>query len=116
MTSTFCSGRQAFILVLLLASTAFAHEEATAGISSVTVGHIAVILITVIAAYIGLTSKAKNKAPINYIVLGIILIGLFHLTERLLGESFEPIEHDAEHVLNFVSIGLIGLGLYKIRK
>jgi lipopolysaccharide export LptBFGC system permease protein LptF len=93
-----------------------AHEEAAGGgISTTMVGHVAVILITITVVVLGLGVTKTNKT-LYYIIGGVALLGLYHLLEIVGGEAFESIEHDVEHVLTFISIALIGFGLYKLKR
>jgi len=84
--------------------------------------HIITFVVAVIAVVIGFAALQKTKKQsANYLIAGVIAIGLIHFTE-FLSESLQLISlsedsmHTIEHVLAIIGLILIGYGFYLMKK
>ena len=112
------------LLFILALPFAIAHEagEEHSVFEWESLQHIITFVIAVVVAVLGIMAvKKTKKQSTNYIVAGVIAIGLIHFTE-FLAESLMLIQlsedamHNIEHVLAIVGLLIIGYGFYLMKK
>ena len=110
-------------LIILNLNIVFAHAIEGGSTSLITAEHISAFILTLIVIVIAYKtlSKVKNKEPPMYFLVAVISLGLIHLSEFLfevitIVELPENSLMHIEHILTYVALILIAVGLTKLKK